>query len=265
MSFVVWMAALFGVQALALLLSPRLARTIPVIFHRLVVKIYGLDIRLIGEVSKARPTLFMANHSSYLDITVLGSIMPLSFVAKSEIAAWPVFGWLAKFQRSVFIERRRSHARNHLDTIGKRLEAKDTIVVFPEGTTGDGNRVLPFKPTLFRLAEIRTGDKPLTVQPVVIAYTHLNNIPLLRQDRPLFTWYGDMTLPSHLFTFLGLGRTRVYVYFLPPLTVDQFADTKAMSRACQAQMAATLAQALSRKPAEVAKNIKALIPAAARA
>ena len=92
-----------------------------------------------------RPCLFAANHTSYMDIAVLGAILPASFVAKKEIAAWPVFGFLARLQRTVFVERKARHAKVQSDLISTRLAALDNLILFPEGTSGDGIRVLDFK------------------------------------------------------------------------------------------------------------------------
>ena len=138
-----------------------------------------------------RPVLFASNHISYPDITVLGSLIPGSFIAKAEVAHWPFFGWLAKLQRSVFVDRQvRSTARQR-DAIAERLATGDALILFPEGTSGDGNRVLPFKSALFSVARNRERAAPITVQPVSIAYTRLDGMPIGRRLRPFFAWYGD--------------------------------------------------------------------------
>src|SRR3546814_4926008 len=95
----------------------------------------------------------------------------------------------------------------------RRLEAGDDLVLFPEGTSGDGNRVLAFKSALFSVAERRPQGEPLTVQPVSIAYTRLDGLPLGRYLRPFFAWYGDMELGPHLWHAIGLGRVTVMVEF----------------------------------------------------
>ena len=107
--------------------------------------------------------LFAANHISYLDITVLGSLLDASFIAKTEVAGWPLFGWLARLQRSVFIDRRARSTAHQRDSIAARLAAGEALILFPEGTSGDGNRLLPFKSALFSVADqhghaARRGD-----------------------------------------------------------------------------------------------------------
>ena len=146
--------------------------------------------RQIGAPTALRPALFASNHVSYTDITVLGSLIVGSFVAKSEVAGWPLFGWLAKLQRTVFVDRRVRSTASQRDAMTSRLAAGDALILFPEGTSGDGNRVLPFKSALFGAAEKMQQIEPIPVQPVSIAYTRLDGIPLGRLLRPFFAWYG---------------------------------------------------------------------------
>lgn len=218
-----WTILLLPAQIAAVLLGLDLARRLPRFYHRVCCRLIGLDVVHRGAIAASRPILFVANHTSYLDITVLGSLIDVSFVAKAEIADWPLFGLLAKLQRSVFIERRASHSVRHRDEIGKRLDAGDALVIFPEGTTDDGNRVLPFKSALFAVAERTVSGTPLLVQPISIAYVRLDGMPVGREWRPYYAWYGGMELPGHLWQVLGLGTVTVEVQFHPPLDIAQAA------------------------------------------
>ena len=119
--------------------------------------------------------LFAANHVSYLDITVLGSLLDASFIAKTEVAGWPLFGWLARLQRSVFIDRRARSTAHQRDSIAARLAAGEALILFPEGTSGDGNRLLPFKSALFSVADHagrRRGDGAAGVDRLYAARRH---------------------------------------------------------------------------------------------
>ena len=224
---------LIPVQFTALALGLRVATRLPVHYHSLVCRIFGIDRVVGGSISLARPTLFVANHCSYIDIEVLGSIIEGSFIAKREVAKWPFFGMLAKLQRTVFVERNRRHAGIHRDAMAARFEAGDDLILFPEGTSNDGSRVLPFKSALFSLAEIGGDGGPINVQPVSIAYTHLDGIPLGRHMRPFVAWYGDMDLLPHLWALLGLGRLTVRVDFHRSVTIADFASRKEMADYCQ--------------------------------
>jgi 1-acyl-sn-glycerol-3-phosphate acyltransferase len=231
-------------QALAVLVHSRLQKDIPYWYHRQVCRLLGIRVERRGRQSRAHPTLYVCNHISYWDINILGSLIKGSFIAKAEIADWPFFSWLAKLQRSVFIERRASRTAAHRDEMLKRLDAGDDLILFPEGTSSDGNRVLPFKSAFFSVAQYHPHDEPLLVQPVSIAYTRLDGVPMGRYLRPYYAWYGDMDLPGHLWESVGLGRVTVVVEFHKPVTIDEFGSRKALSEHCHQQIRLGLATAL---------------------
>jgi 1-acyl-sn-glycerol-3-phosphate acyltransferase len=195
-------------------------------------------------MSVTRPTLFVCNHTSYIDIEALGAVVPGCFVAKSEVAGWPGFGLLAKLQRTIFVERRAQRTAGQRDVMAERLAAGDNLMLFAEGTSNDGNRVLPFKSALFSVAEQPINGSPVTVQPVSIAYTRLDGMPLMRHMRPLFAWYGDMELAGHLWTLLGTGDITVVIEFHSPVTMDQFGSRKALATHCHQVIAAGVSAAI---------------------
>ena len=237
------------IQAFGLASGRAWAASFPRFYHRQCCRILGLRVRRIGHPAQARPVLFAANHISYIDITVLGSLIAGSFIAKDEVARWPLFGWLARLQRSVFIDRRVRSTVQQRDSIAGRLAAREALILFPEGTSGDGNRLLPFKSALFSVADPRAaGDGaagPVSVQPVSIAYTRLDGMPIGRSLRPLFAWYGSMAMAPHLWTMLGLGTVEIVVEFHPPTTLADCGSRKALARYCEEQVAGGLANALS--------------------
>lgn len=238
---------LMPVQAVFVLLRLGLAKELPYRFHRQGCRILGIKVERVGRPSRRHPVLFVANHVSYFDIPVLGSLLRASFVAKSEIASWPFFSWLAKLQRSVFVDRRRSQTGGQRDEIAARLAARDDLVLFAEGTSGDGNGVLPFKSALFAVAEREVEGEPLTVQPVSITYTRLDGMPLGRFLRPFYAWYGDMSLPGHAWEALGLGVVTVVVQFHEPVTLRDYGSRKALAEHCHRVVAAGVADALAGK------------------
>jgi 1-acyl-sn-glycerol-3-phosphate acyltransferase len=240
-----WTLAMMPVQAWGLLLRCDWVTRFPLFYHRRCCRILGITVKQIGRPVDARPVLFAANHTGYLDISVLGSTIPGSFISKAEIADWPLFGWLAKLQRSVFVDRQVRNAAQHRDAIAERLAAKDALILFPEGTSGDGNFVLPFKSALFSTVFSRQGDTPIVVQPVSVAYTRLDGLPIGRPLRPFFAWYGDMTLPRHLWRVLGLGRIEAVVEFHPPAAVGDFASRKELAQFCYDRVSAGVGRHLS--------------------
>jgi len=239
-----WTVLLMPVQAFGLALRRPWTATLPRFYHRWCCRILGLRVRRIGRPTQARPVLFAVNHISYLDITVLGSLLPVSFIAKREVAGWPLFGWLARLQRSVFIDRQVRSTREQRDSIADRLAANEALILFAEGTSSDGNRILPFKSALFSVADHRATGA-VTVQPVSIAYTRLDGMPIGRRLRPLFAWYGSMTMAPHLWTMIGLGTVEIVVEFHRPTTLGECGSRKLLATYCEERVAAGLASALS--------------------
>ncbi|GGE99704.1 1-acyl-sn-glycerol-3-phosphate acyltransferase [Aliidongia dinghuensis] len=239
-------ATALPVQVLALVFGwQRVSRDLPRLYHGLVCRILGFRIRVKGSLSSARPTLFVSNHASYIDIEVLGALITGSFVAKSEVKTWPVFGVLAQLQRTVFVDRRVRSSAEQRDSLAGRLQAGDNLILFPEGTSNDGNRLKPFKSALFSAAEIRIDGHALAVQPVTIAYVRLNGAPIGRHMRPYFAWYGDMALADHLWHLAGLGLAEVLVEFHEPVTVEALGSRKRLAEHCERVIAAALADANS--------------------
>jgi len=242
--YLAWTVALMPVQAMGLALRRRWVARLPCFYHRNCCRIFGLRVRRIGQPTAIRPALFVVNHISYADIAVLGSLIPGSFVAKTEVARWPLFGWLAKLQRSVFVDRQVRSTAVQRDAIAKRLAAREALILFPEGTSGDGNRLLPFKTALFAVADRGPGDI-VTVQPVSIAYTRLDGLPIGRRYRPLVAWYGAMAMAPHLWTMLGFAAIEVVVEFHGATSAAECGSRKALARCCHERIAAGLAAALS--------------------
>jgi 1-acyl-sn-glycerol-3-phosphate acyltransferase len=243
--YAVWTLPLMALQVVLLATDSRHAMRLPMIYHRVCCRILGFRVGVFGTPSRRRPTLFVANHASYTDITILGALIEGSFVAKSEISKWPFFGWLAKLQRTVFVDRRIRTTAKQRGDLGARLEAGDNLILFPEGTSNDGIRVRPFKSALLSVAERTHRGEPVAVQPVTVAYTRLDGMPIGRLDRPVFAWYGDMDLMPHMWHLLGRGTIAVEVEFHPVVTLGDFASRKALTEHCQRVIAAGLAIALS--------------------
>jgi 1-acyl-sn-glycerol-3-phosphate acyltransferase len=236
--------ALTPVQVLILLVLPRLWSALPFAYHKLCCRIMGLKVRVVGTPAKTRPVLFVSNHVSYLDIPVLGSLVPVAFVAKTEVAQWPGYGWLAKLQRTVFVDRRRNTTKQQRALLHAHLAGGDALVLFPEGTSNDGNRILPFRSALLSVAEIAPAERPLAIQPVSIAYTSVNGVPLGWGLRPLVAWYGGMDLGGHLWRFSRLGLVEVIVQFHDVVRVGDFPSRKELTRFCAEAVASGVDRAL---------------------
>ncbi len=208
-------------QLLGLLCWPWLAKNLPILFHRIVLFLLGVRVKISGEPAKARPLLIVANHVSWLDIVVLSSIMPISFVAKAEMKSWPVFGQMAWLQRTIFVKREeRRRASHQANEIAERLSAHDAIVLFPEGTTSDGHGLYPFKTTLFeaaRFALVTSEQDHAIIQPVAVDYSRLHGLPLGRQWKQRVAWPGDVSLGEHMDPLIKRGALDVTVHFAEPI------------------------------------------------
>lgn len=243
-------AVIMPIQFLAIAVHQPTARRVPRAFHKIMLWLIGLQVKVTGEPITGEPVFFISNHASYLDVVVLGSKIEACFIAKSEVAGWPFFGWLAHAARTEFLERnRRAQTGKQRDTLFARLVAGDSLVLFPEGTSNDGNKVEPFKSALLSVAEGRMpdGEQPW-VQPVSIAYTGIHGLPMGRPGRPKFAWYGDMELMPHLYDLMQVGPCEVEVHFLAPVRAADFDTRKHLSEHCYRQISTTMGAVLQGKP-----------------
>lgn len=204
----------------------------PLWFHRAVSRALGVRTRMSGAVADGS-VLYVANHLSWLDIPVLGSRLYGSFVAKAEVGAMPVVGSLANMQNTIYVDRSQRHrSADQAGGIRERLAEGGNVILFPEGTSNDGVHILPFKSTLFAVVE-GEGTEHFRIQPVTIAYTHLNGLPLTRNRLMDIAWVGDMELAPHAVDVMGLGRMMAHVALHSPVHRSDFADRKALARHCR--------------------------------
>lgn len=235
---------LMPVQWLFLKLRLPAARSFPHLYHRIVAALFGIHITVSGQRVSGEGVLLVANHTSWADIIIFSAVAPISFVAKAEVARWPFFGTLARLQRTVFVERTRRTATGETrDAIRDRLLAGDALVLFPEGTSHTGNAVLPFKSALLGAAEAHLANgRHVKVQPVSAAFTGLHGLPMGRENRPYFAWYGDMEMVPHLWEALLAGPLDVVVQFHEPFSLDMM-DRKELARRAEDVVRQAQAQA----------------------
>ncbi len=244
---------LMPVQAVLLRAFPSAARRFPHWYHRKVCRLLGIRLHIEGRVAENMPALIVANHTSWLDIPVLSAVAPLSFVAKKEVGTWPGVSTLARLQRSVFVDRQRRVAVGETaGEIMQRLKAGDSVVLFAEGTSSDGNRVLPFKTSLFAAAKPSRGqagsEAGVCVQTLAIVYTHLHGVSLGRADRPLVGWYGDMEMGPHAWALLKAGPLDVHIRIGEPVPLSDFADRKELARYTETQVRQAVVDLLRNQP-----------------
>lgn len=216
--------------------------------HSLILRALGFRVHVHGALVAQRPLLVASNHISWTDVMVLASFNNVSFIAKSEMAGWPLIGWLTRLQRCVFVERdRRRKSGAQAGEIASRLAAGDAMVLFAEGTTGDGNLILPFKSTLFGAAELAIGEGDVDrvfIQPVAIGYTRLQGLPMGRQHRAVAAWIGDQDLVPHLKDLLAEGAIDVEVHFGEPIEFSAGSSRKETARRVEERVRTMMNKAL---------------------
>ena len=230
-----WTLILAPFQWLFLKVWPRGAAVLPHLYHRGTTSMIGARVHVHGRIASERPLLLVANHVSWLDIPVLSAVAPVSFIAKREMITWPIFGWLARGQRTVFVDRadRRGAGRQAAE-IADRLRHGDVMVLFPEGTTSDGNRVLDFNPSLLGAASgvAREAGRAF-VQPVALSYARLHGMRADRTAQRRIGWPGIVGLTPHLPDTIREGALDVHVSFGEAVAMDATTRRRPLAEALQ--------------------------------
>jgi 1-acyl-sn-glycerol-3-phosphate acyltransferase len=220
-------------------------------YYRVLCLLLRIRVRVNGAPVRGRAVLFVSNHVSWADILVIGSIAPVAFVAKREVASWPLVGITAKLQHTVFVDRARRHQTG--DTVAEivnRIGSGVSVVLFAEGTSSDGNRVLPFRSALLGAVEeaAGSGGDSILIQPMSICYTGQQGIPMGRQHRPLVAWYGDLDFMPHIKAFIEQGAVDALVTYGEPVPADRDTDRKAMTKRLESTVRRLVAAALRGRP-----------------
>lgn len=250
LAIVIWTFIAIPLQTVLIALPGRGRVRFARFYWRTFTRLVGLEIRLLGEPlhspAGGRRVVFVCNHSSWLDIPVLGGILEACFIAKAEVGAWPVIRTIARLGRTEFVSRRKSRTGLENRAIAERLTAGDDLILFPEGTTSDGARVLPFRSSFFAIAE---GSEPPILQPISIVYDRLDGLPVLRTTRPLFAWYGDMEIGPHFWRLAQHGGLRASVVVHAPVDPLLFRDRKLLARSLWQVVASSAADLRQNRPA----------------
>jgi 1-acyl-sn-glycerol-3-phosphate acyltransferase len=228
LSALVWTLVAIPVQAVLIHVLggvfPRGMVVFARVYHAVLCWLIGLKVQVVGQPSQDRPVLFLSNHTSWLDILVLGATLEACFVSKAEVGRWPVIGTVARLGRTVFVSRARGTTGREADAMRNRMAAGDSLILFPEGTSNDGTRVLPFRSSF-----LATADAARLVQPVSLVYDRLGGLPACRRDRPLFAWYGDMEIGSHFWRLARRSGARATVVLHEPFSPATFPDRKTLT------------------------------------
>lgn len=236
--FFFWCALLIIPQAIILLFSHgKAAYLIPLFWHKMMCRIFNLEVVIEGTPITDGQIVFVSNHISYLDIIVIASTLPASFVAKKEVASWPVFGLLAKLQQCVFIDRARHRINDGQNSLQKKLNSGNSLIFFPEGTSSDGTVILPFKSSLFSVAITLKS----IIQPFTIELIETNGKKITTEkDRDRYAWHGDMTLAPHFWSFAKSSGAKVKLHFHAPIQVKDDDNRKYLAKTCYEKVTSPL-------------------------
>ncbi|TNF16655.1 MAG: 1-acyl-sn-glycerol-3-phosphate acyltransferase [Rhodobacteraceae bacterium] len=208
---------------------------------RMSLPILGMGYRVSGRPMNKIGAV-VANHGSWLDIFALNACQRVYFVSKAEVARWPFVGWLARATGTVFIKREPREAKAQQALFEDRIRAGHHLLFFPEGTSTDARRVLPFKPTLFQAFYSHGLDKVMQIQPVTVVYR-----PPEGEDPRFYGWWGDMEFGPHLLKVLAQRRQgSVEIVFHTPLSVADYPSRKELAWAAEAAVRAGLPYEIAR-------------------
>ena len=276
---VAWTAVSICTQAVLLAVPGRGKVDFARLYWAGVCALIGMQVRMLGAPAgvsdggtSGRPVIYVSNHSSWIDVVVLGGRLRGCFVSKNDVARWPVLGTVARLGRTVFVSRNRAATASEKLAMTARLCGGDDLILFPEGTSSDGSRVLPFHSTFFALAKpvLEREDRPGSgkgplIQPISLVYDRLAGMPVGRAGRPVFSWFGDMDLGSHFWRLAQWRGMRATVLLHEPLDPADFASRKELAAAAWMAVAVGAATLRQNRPAEPLCPMLGLAPRKMRA
>ncbi len=255
--FVPFLIVVIPLQGLIVALRLPFWQVLPRMFHRVGCAFLGLRIKVIGTPSNGRPTLMVSNHISWTDIVALGSVADVTFVAKREVGQWPFVGMMANLQRTIYADRtRRSATGKTAQAMGNHMASGNAVLLFAEGQSDIGTHVLPFRSALIGAAQhamIEAGARDVVIQPVTIAYTKLQGLPVSRNERSLIAWIKSKSIKQNIAEILSGPVKDVTIAFGTPMPLSENDNRKAVSKAAEQEVRAML----------VALNRGGALPAAA--
>lgn len=212
-------------------------KVLPRGFHRLGCIFLGLKVTVMGKPAQDRPILITANHISWTDIIAIGSVADVTFVAKQEVANWFFVGFMASLQRTIFVDRtRRGDAHRTSREMGRRMAESGAVLLFAEGQSDIGTHVLPFRSALIGAAQhamVEAGAKDVAIQPLTVAYTRLQGLPVSRTERSLIAWIKSKSIGENIREILTGGIKEVTVAFGIPKPLAEGDDRKMVTKAAE--------------------------------
>lgn len=211
------------------------ARVLPYLWFNGVCCIFRIKLHVEGAPYTQSQTLYVSNHLSYLDIPVIASILKASFVSRGDVANWPLFGYLAKMGQTAYVARDRSAVKKDSGAVNARIERGESLIIFPEGTSTDGQDVLDFKSSLFSLV-IGHGNEDMHIQPITLQVIGVNSggAPETQEERDIYAWHRNLDTPLfvHLWLFALSKGADLRLQFHSAFHANGYNDRKTLAKAC---------------------------------
>ena len=216
------------------LIGFRFKKLYPLLFYRMIKISTGININFDSEKidKKNSGVLYIANHVSWFDIICLGTLLDARFIAKKEVSKMGIFGFLAKLSNTFFIDNEnKNKIIEYNNSIQKKLQEGENFIIFPEGTTSDGNGIISFKSSMLECAF--DDNNKINIQPISICYSKLNNIPMGIYLRRNIAWVGDTSMVAAMVNFLRSGRITVDIIFHEIMSINNFENRKDLALYCE--------------------------------
>ena len=238
------MIVIIPVQALINALRLPFWNLLPRFFHRIGCIFLGLRVTVIGQPATGRATLLVSNHISWTDIVAVGAVADVTFVAKREVGDWFFVGMMARLQKTIFVDRtRRYDTGRTASEMGQHMASGNAVLLFAEGQSDIGTHVLPFRSALVGAAQhamIEAGARDVMIQPLTIAYTRLQGLPVGRSERSMIAWIKSKSLGQNIREILGGPRKSVTVAFGTPRPLSQTDNRKLVTKTAEDDVRAML-------------------------
>ena len=233
------------VQVFCNIIGFNLKKIYPLYFYQMIKIVTGININFNKSKlnKKNMGVLYISNHVSWFDIICLGTLLNARFIAKKEVSQMGIFGFLAMLSNTFFIDNENKNKiieYNHL--IQKKLKAGENFIIFPEGTTSDGNGIKNFKSSMLECAFDNNNE--INIQPISICYSKLNNVPMGIYLRRNIAWVGDTSMVAAMANFLRSGRITVDIIFHDLMSVNNFKNRKELAAHCEKQILSGLNQSI---------------------
>ena len=201
-------------------------------YTRRVLRLFNVDLSIHGynpQLMLQKNFLLVSNHMSYIDILVLSSVQPCVFVTSVDLGESFFLGPMAEMGGSIFVERRnRRHIGRDLGIMADTLRAGHHVVIYPEGTSSNGEGVLPFKKSLL-MSAIEAG---VDVMPMTIKYKEIDGEPFAEHNRDRLCWYGDMDFFPHFLGLMKVKHVKVELHFHDPISVTKESSRHEIADQC---------------------------------